>query len=169
MKALYPGTFDPIHFGHIDIAARASSMFDHLVVGVYAKPSKNLLFSVDERVAMAKDALKGLKNVEVLSYEVLTVEFASRIGADVIVRGLRVISDFELEFQMALTNRSLVPEIDTICLITSQQYNFISSSIVKEVALLHGDVSGMVTPAVARALYAKADGGTNVNIVSLRD
>jgi pantetheine-phosphate adenylyltransferase len=80
-----------------------------------------------------------------------------------------VISDFELEFQMALTNRSLVPEIDTICLITSQQYNFISSSIVKEVALLHGDVSGMVTPAVARALYAKADGGTNVNIVSLRD
>ncbi len=169
MKALYPGTFDPIHFGHIDIATRAAAMFDQLVIGVYARPSKHLLFSVEDRVRMAREALKDVKNIEVMPYRKLTVKFAREIGAEVIVRGLRVISDFELEFQMALTNRSLEDSVDTVCLITSQQYNFVSSSIVKEVAMLGGDISEMVPPNVAKALAEQAERLSKLSPVSLRD
>ena len=153
--AIYPGSFDPIHLGHIDIATRASSIFDELVVGVYDRPAKNVLFTVDERHALARKALASLPNVRVVSFGGLTVEFARQVKAQTVVRGLRVTFDFEVEYQMALTNRQLAPEIEVVCLMTHQAYAFLSSSIVKEIALLKGDVSGMVPPHVADALEAK--------------
>lgn len=171
--ALYPGTFDPVHFGHIDIATRASRIFGNLVVAVYDRPAKNLMFTVEERVALAQKALEHLPNVRVAPYGGLTVEFARVVGAQAIVRGLRVTSDFELEYQMALTNRQLAPEIEFVCLMTRQTHAFLSSSIVKEVALLSGDVDAMVPPHVARALEAKRHSreknGEPVPVVSLRD
>lgn len=153
--AIYPGTFDPIHMGHVDIATRAANIFDELVVAVYDRPAKSLMFAVEERVALANQALADLSNVRVVSYGGLTTEFARQIGAQAIVRGLRVISDFEWEYQMALTNRQLAPEIEFVCLMTRQTHAFLSSSIVKEVALLKGDVSRMVPPSVAAALETK--------------
>jgi pantetheine-phosphate adenylyltransferase len=153
--AIYPGTFDPIHFGHMDIAARAANIFDELVVAVYDQPAKSLLFTVGERVALARQALSDLAGVRVAPYGGLTVEFARQVGAQAIVRGLRVVYDFELEYQMALTNRQLAPEIEFVCLMTRQAHAFLSSSIVKEIALLGGDVSGMVPPNVVAALRAK--------------
>jgi len=153
--AIYPGAFDPIHCGHIDIATRAANIFDKVVVAVYKQPAKDLLFDIDERVALARQALIDLSNVHVTSYSGLTVEFARQAGAQAIVRGLRVAWDFELEYQMALTNRQLAPEIESVCLITRQPHAFLSSSIVKEIALLGGDVTGMVTPNVASALEAR--------------
>jgi pantetheine-phosphate adenylyltransferase len=170
--AIYPATFDPITNGHIDIATRAASIFDHLVVAVYARPLKNLLFSTEERIVMTKEALKHLPNVTVESYDCLTVEFAKRRGANVIVRGLRVLSDFEWEFQLALTNRKLAPEIDTVCLITSQEYSFLSSSVVKEIAMMGGCVDDMVPPYVKSALeekFSEMEGRGEVEIISLRD
>ncbi len=171
--AIYPGTFDPIHLGHVDIATRASAIFDELVVAVYNRPAKNLLFTVEERVALAREALRDLPNVRVMPYGCLTVDFADRVGAQAIVRGLRVISDFELEYQMALTNRQLAPEIEFVCLMTRQTHAFLSSSIVKEIALLGGDVSAMVPPHVAAALeerrQARDEKREPVPLVSLRD
>lgn len=170
-RALFPASFDPIHYGHIDIATRAAAIFDELVVGVYERPSKSLLFTLEERLALVREALQHLPNVTVMAYGGLTVDFARRIGARVIVRGLRVVSDFELELQMALTNKQLAPEIEVVCLMTSRDYAFISSSIVREIALLGGDVSAMVPPHVARALAAKAAAraGETVPIVSIRE
>ncbi len=172
-RAIYPGTFDPIHLGHVDIATRAAAIFDDLVVAVYERPAKSLLFTAEERVTLAREALKGLKNVQVTAYSGLTVEFARQIGAKVIVRGLRVISDFELEYQMALTNQQLAPEIEFVCLMTRQEHAFLSSSILKEVALLGGDVRRMAPPNVVAALEEKRrelvrNNGT-VPLVSLRD
>ncbi len=171
--ALYPGTFDPVHFGHVDIAMRASKLFENLVVAVYDRPAKSLMFTVEERVALAQKALEDLPNVRVASYGGLTVEFAREVGAQAVARGLRVISDFELEYQMALTNRQLAPEIEFVCLMTRQAHAFISSSIVKEVALLSGDVQGMVPPHVAKALEEKRRARDRnqepVPVVSLRD
>ncbi len=171
--ALYPGTFDPVHFGHIDIATRAANIFENLVVAVYDRPAKNLLFSVEERVALARKALEGLPHVRVAPYGGLTVDFAREVGAQAVVRGLRAISDFELEYQMALTNRELAPNVEFVCLMTRQTHAFISSSIVKEVALLSGDVQGMVPPHVAQALKAKRrereQNHEPVPVVSLRD
>ena len=153
--AIYPGTFDPIHLGHVDITTRAANIFDELVVAVYDQPAKSLMFTVEERVALAHQALADLDSVRVVPYGGLTVDYARQVGAQAIVRGLRVISDFELEYQMALTNRQLAPEIEFVCLMTRHSHAFLSSSIVKEIALLRGDVSEMVPPPVAAALEAK--------------
>ena len=155
--AIYPATFDPITNGHIDIAARAAALFDELIAAVYARPLKRLLFSADERLAMTREALKHLPNVSVESYDCLTVDFALQKGAQVMVRGLRVLSDFEWEFQLALTNRKLAPDIDTVCLMASQDYSFLSSSVVKEVAMANGCIDNMVPAHVASALKRKFD------------
>ena len=173
-SAIYPGTFDPVHNGHIDIARRAAVLFDHLTIAVYARPMKSLLFSAKERKAMIEEAIGPASNISVATYHKLTVEFARDVGAQAIVRGLRVISDFELEFQMALTNKKLAPEIEFLCLMTSQEYAFISASTVKEVVMLGGCVDGMVPDHVARAIEAKfdepgCDGQAAVKLVSLRD
>ena len=172
--AIYPGTFDPITNGHVDIATRAAALFTRVIVAVYDRPLKDLLFSTSERVAMIEEALKELRDVEVRSYSGLTVSFAESVGARVLVRGLRVLSDFELEFQMALTNRNLAPAIDTVCLITRQEYAFLSSSIAKEIAMVGGCVDKMVPPHVVVALKERfhslgAHAGDKVRIVSLRD
>lgn len=155
IKAVFPGTFDPIHYGHIDIALRAARLFDEVVVAVYDKPLKELIFSPEERVAMVRKALAGHPNIHVTGYSGLTVDFCRKIGARVIVRGLRVFSDFEREFRMALTNHKLAPDIEVVALITSAKYMFLSSTTVREVAALGGDVSFMVPPFVAEALYEK--------------
>jgi len=154
-KVLFPGTFDPIHYGHIDIATRAANLFDQVVVAVYDKPLKSLLFSPEQRIEMAKAAFDGIGNINVVGYSGLTVVFASEIGANAIVRGLRVFSDFEYEFRMALANDRLNSEIDTIALITSEKNTFLSSSTVKEIASYNGDVSSMVPPHVHQALIKK--------------
>jgi len=172
--AIYPASFDPITYGHLDIAARAAAMFEKLVVAVYDRPAKNLLFSPEERWEMTCKALEHLPNVEVDLYHGLTADFARQCGAQVIVRGLRVLSDFEWEFQLALTNRRLTPDIDTICLMASQQYLFLSSSVVKEVAMNGGKVDDMAPPHVVAALEQRfrtlgRDGGGKVSLVSLRD
>ncbi|HQE91897.1 MAG TPA: pantetheine-phosphate adenylyltransferase [Anaerolineae bacterium] len=153
--ALYPGSFDPVHYGHMDIAQRAAALFDHLIVAVYENPQKPLLFSAPERVAMLTTALSHLQNVAVCSYTGLTVHFAQSQGAQVLVRGLRVISDFEMEYQMALTNQQLAPHIDTICLMTRHEYAFLSASLVKEVFMAGGNVAQMVHPVVIESLARK--------------
>jgi pantetheine-phosphate adenylyltransferase len=152
--AIYPGTFDPVHYGHMDIARRAAGLFDKLVVAVYDRPQKSLMFSTEERVKMVYEALSDVPNIEVESYEGLTADFAHERGARVIVRGLRVISDFEREYQMALTTRRLAPDLDMICLMTSLDYAFLSSSIVKEIATAGGSVLQFVPSHVEQAVLA---------------
>lgn len=155
--AVYPGSFDPVHRGHIDIAKRAARLVDELVVAVYKTPSKNLLFTTDERVALWQEciAAEGLTNVRVESFEGLIVEFARKQGAQATVRGLRAATDFEYEFQQALMNRKLAPEIETLMIITALPHLFISSSLLKEVARLGGDLDGIVPPNVERAIHER--------------
>ena len=150
--ALYPGSFDPATNGHLDIACRAAAIFDHLIVGVYDAPPKAVLFSTEERVAMFARALEGRRNVTVRAYSGLTVDFAKQVGATVLVRGLRALTDFELELQMALLNRKLAPEIETVCFMTAQEYSFLSSSVIKEIAKLGGCVDHLVPQHVKEAL-----------------
>ena len=155
VTALYPGSFDPVTVGHVDIASRAAIQFEKLVVAVYDTPSKNLLFTTDEREQLMKDACSHISNVEVVRFSGLVVRFAKDIGAGAIVRGLRSGSDFEYEFDMAFMNRKLEPEVDLVCFMTSQDYMFVSASLLKEVARLGGDIKDMVPPNVAEAIYSK--------------
>lgn len=155
MIAIYPGSFDPITNGHLDIIERCSEKFEKLVVAVLNNTSKNTLFSVEERVKLIERTVKDYPNVEVDSFSGLLIEYASSKDVSVIVRGLRAVSDFEYEMQMALTNKSLHSEIDTFFLISSSQYSFLSSSVVKEVARFGGDVSGMVPEEIEEALREK--------------
>jgi pantetheine-phosphate adenylyltransferase len=150
VKAIFPGTFDPIHFGHIDIAQRASRLFDQVVVAVYDRPLKNLLFSPNERIEMVNKSFDDPKIV-VMGYSGLTVELCHDINAQVIVRGLRVFSDFELEFRMALANHRLAKDIEVVALITSEEHTFLSSTTVREIAALNGNVSSMVPLHVEKA------------------
>ena len=155
--ALYPGSFDPITNGHLDIVKRASRLFDKLIIGVFDRPVKQLLFAVDERVELVKGAVETLElnNVDVASYKGLTVSFARSRGVSVLIRGLRAISDFEGEFEMAMMNKKLDPEIDFVCFMASLQYQFYSSSLIKEVATLGGCIDSMVTDNVVAALKKK--------------
>lgn len=153
--ALYPGSFDPITNGHIDIATRASKLFDKIVIGIFATPEKTLMFSLDERVKLAKAATRHLPKVEVRPYSNITVDFAREIKAQVLVRGLRAIGDFEWEFEMAMMNQMLFPGLETVCFMASQEYQFLSASLIKEVASLGGDVHTLVPKNVAEALIKK--------------
>ena len=155
IKAIFPGTFDPIHNGHIDIATRATKLVDELLLAVYARPMKNILFSAEERLALAIEAFADNPKIHVKGYDSLTIGFAKEIDAQVIVRGLRVFSDFEWEFRMALANTELHPAIETMALITSKEHTFLSSSTVREIAALGGDVSSMVPAHVNQALISK--------------
>jgi pantetheine-phosphate adenylyltransferase len=156
VRALFPGTFDPIHYGHIDIATRATRVFDEVVMAVYDKPLKSLMFTPEERMSLVSEAFKDNKKIKVTGYSSLTVEFARQIDAQVIVRGLRVFSDFEFEFRMALANHRLAEEIEIVALITAEEHTFLSSTTVKEIAMLNGDVSSMVPPHVEKAFKEKA-------------
>lgn len=151
-KALYPGSFDPVTNGHLDIATRASQLFGELVVGVYDIPQKNLMFTTAERVSMMKKAVVHLPNVSVQPYSGLTVTFAQKIGAKALVRGLRMSSDFEREFEMALMNKQLAPDVELVCLMSNLAYQFLSSSLLKEVTSLGGVIQDMVPPHVVTAL-----------------
>ena len=153
--AVYPGSFDPITNGHMDIVERASALFDHVVVAVYDRPAKNLLFTVQERVALATEAARQIDNVTVQAFSGLVVDFIHQMKADVMIRGLRANSDFEREFEMALMNHKLAPDVELVCLMTSAKYQFISSSVIKEVAMLGGCLEGMVPEHVATALVTK--------------
>jgi len=154
--ALYPGSFDPITLGHIDILERATAIFDRVVVSVLRNPAKQPLFSVDERLDLIRAATASLdREVTVDSFNGLTVEHARQVGAIAIVRGLRAVSDFETEFQMALMNRRLEPNVHTVFLMTSAPYVYMSSNLVKEVCRLGGDISGFVPPAIAEALHRR--------------
>ncbi len=153
--ALYPGSFDPVTMGHLDVAVRAAALFNKVIVAVYARPAKDLAFNDDERVEMFAKAASHLTNVEVTKFDGLVVRMAQQVGANVIVRGLRSGADFEYEYDMAFMNRKLAPEIDMVSFMTSQEYMFISSSLLKEVARLGGDIASMVPPHVAEAVRAK--------------
>ncbi len=155
VRALFPGTFDPVHYGHIDIATRAARLFDEVVVAVYDRPLKSLLFLPEERIALVTQALQDKPRIRVVSYSGMTVDFCRQIGAQVIVRGLRVFSDFEFEFRMALANHRLAPDIESIAFITDEEHTFLSSSTVREIASLGGDVSSMVPSYVNAALKNK--------------
>ena len=154
-SALYPGTFDPITRGHMDIAERAAKLFDRVVVGVYDTPNKSLLFDTKARVELAHEALAHVANVEVRPYNGLTIEFAAEMGASAVVRGLRAYSDFENELQMAHQNRRMRPGLETICFMTSLEYSFLSSTLLKDIARYGGEVSTLVPQNVERALRGR--------------
>jgi len=151
-KAFYPGSFDPAHNGHIDVARRASRLFDQVVVGVYQAPPKVLMFDTEERVELFQESLKGIDNVEVVEFTGLAPTVAREVGAEVILRGLRAGFDFEQEFEMALMWRNLAPDIDVVCMMTALEHQFIYSSRIKEVARLGANIDNLVPPHIAAAL-----------------
>jgi pantetheine-phosphate adenylyltransferase len=173
VRAVFPGTFDPIHLGHIDIVERACLLFDEVIVAVYDRPLKSLLFPPEQRIALVKRSFEDNPKITVSGYSGLTVEYCRSIGARVIVRGLRVFSDFEYEFRMALANHRLAPEIELVALITAEEHTFLSSTTVREIASLGGDVSSMVPAHVEAALKKRfselGDGQQLVPTTSLRD
>jgi len=152
IRAMYPGTFDPMTNGHSDLIRRASGMFDEVVVAIASNPKKKPLFTLDERVHMAKEILSAYKNVTIMGYDNLTIQFAKEHNLNVIMRGLRAVSDFEFEFQLASMNRQLDESIETVFLTPGDAYSYISSSMVREIAALHGDVKKFVDPLVVAAL-----------------
>jgi len=154
-RAIFPASFDPITYGHVDIATRAANVFDELIVGVYSRPQKNTLFSVEERLDLTKLALAHIPNIRVEPYSNLTVEFAKAYDASVIVRGLRVASDFEWELQLSLMNRTLDTGVETICFMPSQQYTFLSSSMLKDIAKNNGPITELAPAEVVEALRIK--------------
>ena len=153
--AIYPGSFDPISNGHLDIATRAAKLFEKLVIGVYDAPVKHLLFTTEERVELAKQTMVGLPNVEVESFAGLVVDFARKVNAQAMVRGLRMSADFDREFDMAMMNKKLFPELELVCLMANLKYQFLSSSLLKEAASLGGDIDDLVSKPVAVALRKK--------------
>ena len=158
LKIVYPGTFDPFTRGHEDVVRRASKLFGEIIVGVAASESKGPLFTAAERVAMAREVFAGFANVRVMGFSGLLMEFVRSVGASVVLRGLRAVSDFEYEFQMAGMNRNLYPEVETLFLTPAEEYLFMSSTIVREIARFGGDVSNFVSPAVAARLATKFAG-----------
>jgi pantetheine-phosphate adenylyltransferase len=150
--AVYPGSFDPITNGHLDIATRASKLFDKLIIGVYDTPAKSLMFNTQERVELVSQSIVHLPNVEVRTFIGLTVDFARKMEARAIVRGLRALTDFENEFQMAIMNKKLAPDCEVVCLMSSLNYQFLSASLLKEVANLGGDIDELVPKPVIEAL-----------------
>lgn len=174
VRAVFPGTFDPIHNGHIDIARRAAKLFDELIIAVYDKPLKQLLFSPEARYQLVEESFKDEKNIKTTMFSGLIVNYCRTIDAQVIVRGLRVFSDFEHEFRMALANHRLAPEIDVIALITSEEHSFLTGSTVREIASLGGDVSSLVPEHVTQLLNQRFSELTDdemggFNMTSLRD
>ncbi len=152
---IYPGTFDPITNGHIDLVHRASKLFDHVIVAVAVNPSKQPVFNLDERVALVQETLADVPNIEACGFEGLLIDFAKQKQATVILRGLRAVSDFEHEFQLAGMNRKMEPDVETLFLTPAEQFSYISSSLVREIARLGGDVSDFVAPCVMAALTRK--------------
>ncbi len=171
IRAVFPGTFDPIHYGHIDIAERAARLFDEVVIAVYDKPLKSLMFTPEERIALVQKTFENHRKIIVVGYSGMTVAFCKQIDAQVIVRGLRVFSDFEFEFRMALANQRLAPGIESIAFITHEQHTFLSSSTVREIASLGGNITSMVPPHVNAALMEKLSqmGDKHVPPNALRD
>ncbi|MEG0215593.1 MAG: pantetheine-phosphate adenylyltransferase [Hungatella sp.] len=155
--AVYPGSFDPVTLGHFDIIERTSKIMDKVIIGVLNNNSKTPLFSVEERVTMLRDVTSHMVNIEIRSFDGLLVDFVRESHADVIVRGLRAITDFEYELQLSQTNRVIAPEIDTLFLTTNLKYSYLSSSIVKEIAMYHGDIRAFLHPLVAAKVIAKMD------------
>lgn len=161
--AIYPGTFDPITLGHADLIERAARLFDKVIVAIAQSPGKAPAFTIEQRISLARSSLEHLDNVEIIGFNTLLVEFARQCGAKVIIRGLRAVSDFEYEFQLAGMNRKLASEIETMFLMPAEQYTNISSSLVREVAALGGDISDFVHPVVSAALRDLADSKTSPN------
>ena len=156
-KAIYPGTFDPITNGHFDLIARATRIFDEIIVAIAANPDKNPLFSVEERTAMVRQVCEDLENVTVIGFDGLLIHCVEEQGAHVVMRGLRAVSDFEFEFQLASANRRLNPEIETVFLTPSENHTFTAASLVKEIANYGGDVSSFLDPRINRILTEKLD------------
>jgi pantetheine-phosphate adenylyltransferase len=159
IKAVYPGTFDPLTRGHEDLVRRAAKLFDKLVLAIADSKAKRPYFTLEERIAMAREVLGDMKNVEVVGFSTLLTDFVKKQGARVVLRGLRAVSDFEYEFQLAGMNRNLYPEMETIFLTPSEQHMFISATLVREIAALGGDVAEFVHPLVAKKLKAKTTSG----------
>lgn len=153
--ALYPGSFDPVTNGHVDIARRAANVFERLIVGVYDAPPKRLLFETEERIDLFQQAVADVANIEIIPYTGLTVHLAKKLDAKVMVRGLRANSDFEHEFEMAMMNRNMDPDIEVVCMMTRTDYQFLSSSLLKEVCSLGGKIDNLVPPHVEEALKRK--------------
>ena len=155
IKAIYPGSFDPVTYGHLDVIKRSSKLVDELIVGVLNNNAKTPLFSAEERVRMLKEVTKDLPNVKIIPFEGLLVDFARKTGAKMVIRGLRAITDFEYELQMAQTNHKMKPEVETVFLTTSLEYSYLSSTTVKEVAAFGGDISQFVPPIVMENIEKK--------------